>query len=233
MSAAQQVVINSVPVTVVAPDSDPIGGVIVVQEAFGVTEHIIDICRRLATAGFVAAAPHLYHRQGDPVFGGDQLKDAMPALRALIGPDIVQDLAAAREALVEEGAERVGIVGFCMGGSIALWASSFESIAAAVSFYGSGLADSRWPGVPSGLETAASISAPWLGVYGDQDTSIPVDDVEKMREAVRAADVDTQIVRYPEAGHAFNNDSRAQMYRPEAAADAWHRTLLWFETYLS
>ena len=102
---------------------------------------------------------------------------------------------------------------------------------AAVGFYGGGIVTGRFPQFPPLVSEVASLQTPWLGLFGDQDASIPVDDVEQLREALRGAKVDTDIVRYADAGHGFHCDQRPD-YRPEDAADAWRRALDWFASHL-
>ncbi|AZI59328.1 dienelactone hydrolase family protein [Nakamurella antarctica] len=224
--------VDDVPITLALPADTPAGGVVVIQEAFGVTDHIVDVCSRLAQRGYAAAAPHLYHRLTEQVFAGDDIPAASLAMRTLESGGITADLTAAISALRTTGVGHIGILGFCMGGSLALWAASSLPVDAAVTFYGGGVIASRWPGIQAGMETAPRLAAPWLGIYGDQDASIDLDAIEALRQRVAAAPVDTKIVRYPDAGHGFHNDSRVAHFDASAAADAWERTLLWFDTYL-
>ncbi len=217
------------------PDSAPRGGVIVVQEAFGVTEHIEDVARRFAAAGYHALAPHLYHRQGSPVLGYDQFDQALPLMGALTRDTLLADLDAALQQLTSVGlpASQVAVVGFCMGGTVAFLAATERPVGAAVTFYGGGVTESRWKGVPALADLAPRLQASWLGLYGDQDPSIPVEQVERLREAVADAVVPTRIVRYPEAGHGFHCDARPAHYHPEAAKDAWQHTLAWLGQHLN
>lgn len=223
---------GGVPLTVSQPDGVVRGGVIVVQEAYGVNQHIEAVTRKLAGQGYLAVAPHLYHRAGDPT--PDTFAAARPLLTRLNGDHIAVDLAAALDHLVGCAVDddRIGIVGFCMGGTVALWAASTLPVAAAVTFYGGGISSPRWPGVPAGLESAAALRAPWLGLYGDADTSISTKEVEELRSTLGSSGVAAQIVRYPDAGHAFATDPASPNHVPEAAADAWNRTLGWFDAHL-
>jgi carboxymethylenebutenolidase len=100
-----------------------------------------------------------------------------------------------------------------------------------VGFYGGGIVNARFPQFPALVDEVGSLQTPWLGLFGDQDGSIPVADVETLRTALVRANVDTEIVRYPEAGHGFHCDRRDD-YRPDDAADAWRRALDWFGTHL-
>jgi carboxymethylenebutenolidase len=220
------------PATLARPDA-PRGAVVVVQEAFGVTDHIEDVCARFAAADWLAIAPALFHRQGAPAFAYDDLESVLPVVTQLTRDTIDMDVRAAITALEGEGFEtrRCGIVGFCMGGSVALFAATAHDLGASVTFYGGGVAKGRF-GVPPLIEIAPSLRAPWLGLFGDRDKGIPVEDVERLREAAATASVPTEIVRYPEADHGFHCDDRPSVFHPDAAADAWQRTLDWFDRHI-
>lgn len=224
---------EAVPGAVASPAGPPKGGVVVLQEAFGVNQHIRTICARLADAGYLAVAPALFHRQGSPVLGYDEIEKAMPLMGQLQAEEIMSDVRAALDYLEGEGVApaRSGIVGFCMGGTVALAAATQIPLGASVTFYGGGVAAGRF-GFPALAEIAPSLQAPWLGLFGDQDASIPVDQVEELREQAARASAATEVVRYPEAGHGFNCDDRSA-YEPESAADAWSRTIAWFDAYLA
>lgn len=208
-------------------------GVVVIQEAFGVTGYVRSVADRLAAAGYLAIAPHVFHRSGDPIIDYADFSAAAPHMSALTADGIAQDLDAAISALAERGVppRGIGVIGFCMGGSVALSAATRSSIGAAVGFYGGGITQGRM-GLPPLVEVAPAVVAPWLGQYGDDDPSIPVEQVESLRSALSRASVPTEIVRYPGAGHAFHCDERPAAYRPEAAAQAWQRALDWFARYL-
>jgi carboxymethylenebutenolidase len=222
-----------VPADEVIPDGVVRGALIVVQEAFGVNEHIIDVCSRFAEVGYHAIAPHLYHRDGVSALPY-QLDLALPHMAALTADGIRVDLGAAREHLATQGfaMSATGIVGFCMGGSIALIAASEEPFGAAVTFYGRGIVEGRFGFRPLG-ELAPMLRSPWLGLYGDQDPSIPVDEVEALRVAAAAAHVPTLVIRYAQAGHGFHCDARSEVYHEAAAKDAWTKTVDWFARYLA
>jgi carboxymethylenebutenolidase len=192
------------------------------------------VARRFGTAGWHAVAPHLFHRDGSPVVDYGDIDKAMIYTRALTGEGLTQDLGACLEHLAAAGIEhrRVGVVGFCMGGSVTFFAATRRALGAAVTFYGGGVEESRWRGVPPLVEMAASLRTPWLGLYGDVDHGIPTAQVERLEAAMASVAVPTQIVRYPNAGHGFHCDQRPQSYDPEAARDAWARTLRWFERHI-
>ena len=218
-------------------DAEPEGparaAVVVIQEAFGVNGHIEDVTRRFATAGYRAVAPHLFHRTGDPVLGYGSFDKVMPHMGALSEAGLISDLDTTFGHLAAAGFEprRVGVVGFCMGGSVSFLAAARRPLGAAVSFYGGGIVEGRF-GAPSLVELAPSLKTPWLGLYGDLDQGIPVEEVESLREAVAKATVPAEIVRYAEAGHGFHCDARGS-YHQASADDAWARTLDWFERHLS
>ena len=216
----------------VEPEGETRGGIVVIQEAFGVNGHIEDVTRRFAAEGYRAVAPHVFHRTGDPVIEYGDYEKIMPNFAALSEAGVLNDVDAALGYLAEAGlaASRVGIVGFCMGGTVAFLVSVRRPIGAGVTFYGGGIAEGRF-GMASQLELASSLQAPWLGLYGDEDQGIPVEDVEKLRVATRGAKVDAEIVRYPEADHGFHCDARSS-YHEASAKDAWSRALAWFGKYL-
>jgi carboxymethylenebutenolidase len=215
------------------PDGVARGAVVVLQEGFGVTEHIEDVCRRFAAEGYRAVAPHLFHRSGDPVIPYDDLAKCGPPVRELTAEGLEADLEATRSYLFAAGfdAARVAVVGFCMGGSVAFLAAARGPWGAAVSFYGGGVAQGRF-GIPALVDLAAELKTPWLGLYGDEDPSIPVEQVESLRDAAGRATVTAEIVRYPEADHGFHCDARGS-YHETSAKDAWNRTLQWLDGNLA
>ena len=221
------------PLSVHRPEGAPRGGLLVVQEAFGVNDHIEGVCRRLAAEGWLAVAPHLFHRSGDPTFGYGDISVVMPHMQQLTAEGILADvdagLAALRDAGVADAA--IGVVGFCMGGTVALVVGAERPVGAAVTFYGGGVTKGRF-GFPALVDVAPRLRAPWLGLFGDADAGIPVEEVEQLRTAAASAPVETEVVRYPDAPHGFHCDVR-DSYRPDAAADAWQRTLAWFDRHLA
>jgi carboxymethylenebutenolidase len=210
------------------------GGVVVVQEAFGLTTHIQSVCDLLAEHGWLACAPALFHRVETQVFAYDDLPSVMPVMQGLNREGIDMDLDAAFGHLADRGisAGRTGLVGFCMGGSVALYVAATRSIGASITFYGGGIATGRF-GFPAGLELGGQLRTPWLGLYGDLDQSIPFDDVERLRAVAAAGDVPTEVVRYSEAMHGFNCDDRPAVFHADAAADARARMFEWFDRHLS
>jgi carboxymethylenebutenolidase len=224
---------DDTPLSVHEPDGPPKGGIVVVQEAFGVNDHIEDVCRRLAAEGWLAVAPHLFHRSGDPKFGYDDMTQVRPHLEALTPDGVLADMdaALAHVAGVGTAVAAPGVVGFCMGGTVALITAVEREVGAAVTFYGGGVSQGRF-GFPPLVELAPRLHAPWLGLYGDLDQGIPVADVEALRAAAATSDQPTELVRYPDAGHGFNCDQRAS-FHAASADDAWARMLAWFDRYLT
>jgi carboxymethylenebutenolidase len=216
------------------PDGEPIGGVVVVQEAFGVNDHIEDVTRRFADAGYRAIAPHLFHRSGDATIPYDELEKVMQHMAALVAEDILADIDASVAYLGDSGLEsaRVGIVGFCMGGSVTAYVAERRRLGAAVSFYGGGVSQGRF-GMPPLVQLAPGFQTPWLGLYGGEDQGIPVEDAEALRAAAGRSPVPTDLVLYADAGHGFHCDQRPESYNAAAAADGWERTLSWFAEHLA
>jgi carboxymethylenebutenolidase len=217
---------------VARPDGPPRGGVVVIQEAFGVSPHIASIADRLAAAGYLAVVPHLFHRTGDPVIPYGDMAAVMPQMGALDAPGLDADVDAALDFLRSEDLEDsdIAIVGFCMGGSVALATAARVGLGAAATFYGGGVLEGRFGYLPL-VDLARALRTPWIGFYGDEDQGIPVEQAEALAAAAAAADPPTELHRYPGAGHGFNCDDR-DAYHPEAAADAWARMLDWFATHL-
>jgi carboxymethylenebutenolidase len=214
------------------PAGDARGAVVVLQEAYGVNGHIQDVCRRFSDAGYVAAAPHLFHRSGDAIIDYEDMDTVIQHIMQLTVTGLEQDLEATLEHLAGEGFEgrRVAAVGFCMGGSVAFLAAAYWELGAAVSFYGGGITQGRFQ-MPPLLDLAPTLQTPWLGFFGDLDESIPIDGVEGLREAATRSGVPTDVVRYPDATHAFHCDERAS-YHEASAKDAWHRTLEFLDQHL-
>jgi carboxymethylenebutenolidase len=228
MSAATEL-----PIYIAAPEGEPRGAVIVAQEAFGINPHIKDICHRLAGEGYLAAAPHLFHRAGDPVIDYGDLESAMRYVGELDAAELETDIDGTLVHLAEQGfpEARTAIVGFCMGGAVSFVAGVRHPLAAAVSFYGGGIREGRF-GEPPLLGLAPQLQTPWLGLYGEEDHGIPLEQANELRVAAARADVPTELITYPGAGHGFHCDVR-DAYEPEAAADAWRRTLAWFAEHIS
>jgi carboxymethylenebutenolidase len=200
--------------------------VVVIQEAFGVTAHIRRCAERMADAGFYAVAPALFHRTTTDSFAYDNFEVIGPHMGALTATGITDDLNATTDHLegLGFGVARRGIIGFCMGGSVALVAGTLGTFGAAVTFYGGGVSTGRFGFAPL-VELAPSLRCPWLGCYGDLDKGISVEDVEQLRAAAARAPVETEVVRYADADHGFNCEDRPGNYNRAAAEDAWARAV--------
>jgi carboxymethylenebutenolidase len=216
----------------VKPDGAPRGAVIVIQEAFGITGHIKDVAARIAGEGFLAVAPHIFHRTGDPVISYENMRDVMPHLGGLNREGIEADIQATLDYLADQGfsGKQVGIIGFCMGGTISFFAGAQWELGAAVSYYGAGIAHGRF-GLPSLLELAGDLKSPWQGNFGDLDQQIPVADVELLREAAAKSAVPTEVNRYAEADHGFHCNDRGS-YHEASSKDAWPKTVAFFKAHI-
>jgi carboxymethylenebutenolidase len=226
----------------------PKGGVIVLQEAFGVTPYLLDVAGRLATAGWTAAVPHLYHRSGSPTFAYDvdhgdgvdgRESKAERAAAEAIGPHAMQlteagvmsDLDDAGAELAARGIKpaNVGLLGFCFGGSVALYASGLRRYGAAVAYYGAGIAEPHFS-VPAFADVARRRATPLLGCYGALDRWIPQSDVDRLEAEVRRSRAPGRVSRYATAGHGFHCDLRTT-YDAASAHFAWTDTLAWLDRY--
>ena len=203
------------------PEGTPRGGVVVIQEIFGVNSHIRDICDRLAAEGYVAIAPALFDRTERGFTSGytpDEVTHARSFIQNADWDAFVRDTEAARAAIADIG--KVGITGFCMGGTVAfLGATRLDGFAAASGFYG-GKIDAyagEKPRCPVQLH------------YGSEDHGIPMDNVERVRAA---RGEDCEIFVYEGAGHGFHCDQRAS-FHPEASKIAWQRTMDFFAQHIS
>lgn len=222
---------GDIPAYRAAPEKGgPFPTVLVVQEIFGVHEHIKDVCRRLAKLGYLAIAPELYSREGD--VSKLERDDIMKVVSKVPDAQVMGDLDAAVEWAKKTGngdTSKLGITGFCWGGRIVwLYAAHNKNLKAGVAWYGrlSGKATERQPKYP--IDLASDVKAPVLGLYGEKDTGIPVKDVEAMRAALKKADKPGEIVVYPDAPHAFFADYRPS-YRKGPAEDGWKRLKEWFK----
>jgi carboxymethylenebutenolidase len=212
----------------------PFPVVLVVQEIFGVHEHIKDVCRRFAKLGYLAVAPELYARQGDV----SKISDIQEIIATVVSkvPDaqVMSDLDATVAWAEKSGngdVNKLGVTGFCWGGRIVwLYAAHSARLKAGVAWYGRlvGEKTELMPKFPIDLVT--DLKAPVLGLYGGADQGIPNDTVEQMRKALQAANKPSEIVLYPDTPHGFHADYRAS-YRKEQAQDGWKRLQDWFKKY--
>ncbi|WP_027995229.1 dienelactone hydrolase family protein [Simplicispira psychrophila] len=209
--------------------------VLVIQEIFGVHAYITDVCRRLAHAGYLAIAPELYARQGDPAQYTDIAKLMAEVVAKVPDAQVLTDLDGAVQWAAAHGgdAARIGITGFCWGGRITWLYAAHGPVKAGVAWYGRlvGSASALTPQQP--IDLAPRLNAPVLGLYGGQDGGIPLDTVDKMKVALAqgpAAAKASEFVIYPDASHAFHADYRPS-YRQGPAEDGWKRALAWFKAH--
>ena len=208
--------------------------VLVVQEIFGVHEHIKDLCRRFAKAGYCAVAPELYARQGDVSKISDWKQIFAEVVSKVPDAQVMSDLDAtiAWAGKSSSGdAKHVAITGFCWGGRIVwLYAAHNPKLKAGVAWYGrlKGEATALQPKYP--LDVVADLKAPVLGLYGAKDQGIPLADVDAMRAALVAARQPSDIFVFPEAGHGFLADYRPS-YSEKDAKEGWAKCLAWFHDH--
>lgn len=219
----------------VTPEGAARGAVLVVQEAFGVNEHIREVTRRFARAGYHAVAPSFFHRAGGGTADYGDFGAVIPLFEGVSDDGILMDADAARAVLEAAGfsAARTGVVGFCFGGRTTFLMAARRALGAAVGFYGGGIVHAGVLPFPALLDEVPTLQTPWLGLFGDEDASIPVADVETLRVALGDAPVAAEVVRYGGAKHGFHCDQRPDDFHPEAASDAWARTLTWLDVHLS
>ncbi len=207
--------------------------VLVVEEIFGVHEHIKDVCRRLAKKGYLAIAPELFARQGDPTKIADPGRIMSEIVAKTPDAEVMGDLDATAAWAGTNGgdAAKLAITGFCWGGRVVwLYAAHAPQLKAGVAWYGrlDGQRNALQPKYPP--DVVRDLHAPVLGLYGGKDEGIPLDQIEKMRAALRdggGAAAKSEIVVYPDAPHGFHADYRPS-YREQDAQDGWKRLLAWF-----
>ena len=209
--------------------------VLVVQEIFGVHEHIKDVCRRVAKAGYFAIAPELYARQGDPSKYTDIGKLVSDIVAKVEDAQVMSDLDACVAFARDSGkaeTTRLGITGFCWGGRVVfMYAAHNPKVKAAVAWYGQ-TAQAFHVGEKTPIEVAPNIQAAVLGLYGGADEGIPTATVEKMFGALKASgNTRSEYKVYPGTPHGFNADYRPT-YRKAEAEDAWNRMIAWFKLNL-
>jgi len=197
-------------------------GVIVIQEWWGLVDHIKDVCDRFANEGYVALAPDLYH--GQSTKSPDEAGKLMMALRI---DEAEKDLRGAIQYLLDHEATtgtKAGVIGFCMGGALSLYAASKNpQVGACVVFYG--IHPNVKPDLPS-------LQAPVLGIYAERDQNVPPESVRELERQLKELGKSVEIHIYPDTDHAFFNDQRPDVYNPKAAEDAWRRVIQFFAKYL-
>lgn len=216
---------------------DKLPVILVVQEIFGVHEHIKDLCRRLAHAGYLAISSELYQRQGDASAYDDIPKLISELVAKVPDEQVYADLDACVAWAGKNGGDtsRLGITGFCWGGRITwMYSAHNPKVRAGVAWYGK-LAEGHGPLIKQvPLDIAGQLHGPVLGLYGAQDHSIPLADIDTMKQRLQSgndASKASSFVVYPESGHAFLADYRPS-YRAEDARDGWARMLTWFQRHL-
>jgi carboxymethylenebutenolidase len=219
---------GSMPAQLARPaSSDALPGVIVVQEAFGLNDHIKGVARRLAGEGYVTLAPDLFHRGGSGRTAAyDDLPKALSLMGELTDQGIVEDVSAAIAGLEKQRAvraDRIGITGFCMGGRVSYLAACAlpDKIRAAVPFYGGGIP----------IDRTATLRAPVLAFFGEDDPFIPLDQVKALEAEAARLGKSLEVHVYPKAPHGFFCDER-DSYRADAAADAWKRLTAFLSQHL-
>lgn len=204
------------------PKSGSGPGVIVIQEWWGLVDHIKDVCDRFAAEGFVALAPDLYH--GTTTKSPDEAGKLMMALRI---DEAERDLSSAANYLSTLDAttgDKIGVVGFCMGGALALYAATKNSkIAGCVVFYG--IHPNVKPDLPN-------LHAPVLGLYAERDGFVTPNIVRELESKLKSLGKQIEVKIYPDTDHAFFNDTRPEVYNAEAAADAWPRSISFLRKHL-
>ena len=194
---------------------------VVIQEWWGLVPHIKDVAERFAHEGFIALAPDLYHGQV-----AEEPDEARKLAMDLDRNRAVAEIVAAAcylKAMDIVQPNKIGIVGWCMGGGLALsTTASCGDIGATVAFYGR----------PLDADDTARLTAPVLGLYGELDQGIPVEAVRAFEQELKAHDITHEVHVYPGAGHAFFNETRPHIYHAEAAKEAWQKALAWFRRYL-
>jgi carboxymethylenebutenolidase len=219
---------GAMPAQLARPTGDePLPAVIVIQEAFGLNGHIKSVARRIAGEGYVTLAPDLFHRGGPGrVAGYDDLSGALRLMAELNDDGIVEDVRAAIAYLESQRAvrkDRIGVTGFCMGGRVSFLAACAlpDKIKAAVPFYGGGIP----------IDRTATLKAPVLAFFGEDDGFIPLGQVHALEEEAKRQGKSLETVIYPKAPHGFFCEER-DSYRPEAAQDSWARLKTFFAKHL-
>ena len=212
----------------------PFPTVLVIQEIFGVHEHIKDVCRRFAKVGYFAVAPALYAREGDVSTMTDIQEIISKVVSKVPEPRVAADLDAAvawAKTTGKANTARLGVTGFCWGGrQVWLYAEHNPAVKAAVAWYGP-LQRPKTDNTPANpIDLVKDLKVPVLGLYGAADAGIPVAQVDELRAALKTAGKNSEIVVYPDTPHGFHADYRPS-YRAEQAKDGWNRLQAWFKDH--
>ncbi|QJY45553.1 dienelactone hydrolase family protein [Pseudonocardia broussonetiae] len=212
--------------TVGEPVSPVRGGIVVLHEARGVTDTVRGLVSGLAADGWLTVAPHLYHRDGADEVDGDD-GQVQQQVDRLDGEQVMADTDTAFGWLAERdiASDRMGVIGFDLGGSVALLVAAQRTLGAAVTVAGEGIAENPSNGLLPLVDAAPGLTCPWLGIYGENTEGERDPEIEQLRDAAAKSEQATDLVVYPRTGYRFDSD-------PGAAADAWQRTLNWFDSHL-
>jgi carboxymethylenebutenolidase len=205
--------------TIAEPQGVIRGGLVVLHESRGITETMRSLASGLAAEGWLVVAPHIYHGDSTEI----DHESARTQISELSGDSVLADTDIAFGWLAQHGisADRIGVVGFELGGSVALHVAASRNIGAAVSVAGGGIVEPLSPGLPALVDVAVDLRCPWLGLYGDK----VADEVALLREAAKRSETANDVVLYPAADHRFD------IY-PDTAIEAWQRVLNWFDAHL-
>ncbi|MDB9525901.1 dienelactone hydrolase family protein [Oscillatoria sp. CS-180] len=211
--------------------------VIVIQEVFGVNAHIKDVADRIAHEGYIAIAPHIYHRQApgfEVGYGEADLALGRQYKNGTRADELLSDIRAAiayGRSNFDSRLNKVGCIGFCFGGHVAYLAATLPDVAATASFYGAGICSFTPGGTTPTVSRTSEIQGKVYGFFGLQDPLIPTSDMDEIEAALHHCGVDHQIYRYPNAGHGFFCDQR-ESYDQSSAEDAWFHVLSLYEDTL-
>ena len=218
---------SSLRLTVAEPIGPVRGGIVVLHEARGITDVARDLVRGLAAEGWLTVAPHLYHRDDADEIGEDDGDRIREQVGRLDGGQVMADTDTAFGWLAEHEvtADRMGVLGFDIGATVALLVATERTMGAAVSVADEASISSIRDRLPSLADSMAGLTCPWLGLYGREGGGDGDESAAELRDASVAVDAVTNIVVYPSSGHRLDAD-------PAAATDAWQRTLNWFDAHL-
>ncbi|HIL02814.1 MAG TPA: dienelactone hydrolase family protein [Myxococcales bacterium] len=218
--------------------NESLPGVIVYMEIFGINSHIRDVTERIAGEGFVALAPDYFHRTGPGIelgYDDDGMAEGMKHLGQLDADQMIADAQATLAALEgrdDVGGAGIGAMGFCIGGHMTYLTACTTGVRAAAAYYGGGIAAPKGPGgAASTLSRTPGIQGRIHCYFGGQDTMIPSDQVDAIRQSLADSDIRHHVQVYQDADHGFHCDQRAT-FNPPAAADAWGRTVALFNEEL-
>jgi len=207
-------------------------GIVVIQEAFGVNDHIKKVTERIAAEGYAAIAPDIYHREAERIIPYSDMGKAIATLQRVQDSKAMEDVGAAIAHLKSQNNVKpgsIGVIGFCMGGRLTYLAAAHHAndVKAAVPYYGGGIP----MGNPSPLSRTGEIKCPMYLFFGAKDQLIPLDQVGQIKNELTSKKVPFQMETYPEAGHGFNCDDRGS-YHEASAKDAWNKTQAFFARHL-